>query len=107
MMLAMQMPVFEAADPSAPTRDELVIFAGQTEVWIKGQQMILETLEVDEAEWPPEPRYIIHSTVALAATIFHKVIKLTRSLNAYDAKVGKTKMWKMEQALQARSSTTA
>jgi hypothetical protein len=35
MMLAMQMPVFEAADPTAPTRDELVIFAGQTEVWIK------------------------------------------------------------------------
>jgi hypothetical protein len=103
----MEMPVFEAANPSAPTRDELVVFVGQAEVWIKGQQMILEMLEVDEAEWPLEPRYSIHSTVALAATIFHKVIELTKALNAYAAKVGRTKMWKLEQALQAWTSTTA
>jgi hypothetical protein len=101
------MPVFEAADPTAPTRDELVIFAGQTEVWIEGQKMVLQTLEVDKTEWPPEPRYSVHSTVALAATIFHKVIELTRALNAYDIKVGKMKLLKLEQALQARSSTMA
>jgi hypothetical protein len=103
----MVMPTFEVGDPTAPTRDELVIFAGQAEIWIDRQKMVLQTLEVDEAEWPLEPRYAIHSTISQAATIFHKVIELTKALNAYDTKVGRTKMLKLEQALQARSATTA
>jgi hypothetical protein len=105
-MPAMNIPQFEAADPMAPTRDELVLFAGQTEIWITGAKMVLQTLEVEEGEWPPEPRYSIHTGVSQAVTIFHKIIELNKALNAYDTTVGKARIQRLEQALQTRGTVT-
>jgi hypothetical protein len=103
-MPAMNMPQFEAEDPSAPTRDKLVLFAGQTEIWITGQKMILQTFEIDKAEWPLEPWYSIHTNVSQAGTVFQKVIELNKALTNYDAIVGRIKIQKLEQALQQTRS---
>jgi len=66
-------PVFSAANPKTPTRDELCTYATAIQNYVTGMRYTLHFLNDPVDTWPSEISLSVNSTVRAAATIWRAV----------------------------------
>ena len=66
-------PVFTAANPETPTRDELVTYTTAIQNYVTGMRYTLHFLNDPVDTWPSEISLSVNSTVRAAATIWRAV----------------------------------
>jgi len=66
-------PVFSAANPETPTRDELIVYTTAIQNYVTGMRYTLHFLNDSADTWPSEISLNVSSTVRAAATIWRAV----------------------------------
>jgi len=66
-------PVFTAANPETPTRDELVTYTTNIQNYVTGMRYTLHFLNDPVNTWPSEISLMVHTSIRTAGTIWRAV----------------------------------
>jgi len=83
-----QKPVFSAANPETPTRDELVTYATAIQNYVTGMRYTLHFLSNPADTWPSEISLSVNSTVRATATIWRAVAIFGEYASQWERHVG-------------------
>jgi len=81
-------PVFSAANPETPTRDELCTYATAIQNYVMGMRYTLHFLNDPVDTWPSEISLSVNSTVRAAATIWRAVAIFGEYVSQWERHVG-------------------